>query len=228
MHVPQRRPLYQSSEVPMKSLPLHARRVAPHDRRPPGLAVAVLAKKGEKNFKRGMQYEQAQQWEKAAQEFALAWRPVISDTEYQLHYRRAVFNASQTFMTKGNALAEQGRLHRRLPRLPAGVRSRPRQRPRGAGDERRSGSREKEGSNARTARATRPRLPRFGQRPQRAIGRRGAAQRSEADARRAATEIQWNGDHEGSSKLADELGLNVVFDQNFAQVKRTVNIRWKE
>ena len=29
-------------------------------------------KKGEKNFKRGMQYEAAQQWEKAAQEFTLA------------------------------------------------------------------------------------------------------------------------------------------------------------
>src|SRR5919206_591681 len=30
--------------------------------------VAVLAKKGEKNYKRGLEYEQAQQWEKAAQE----------------------------------------------------------------------------------------------------------------------------------------------------------------
>src|SRR2546423_345934 len=40
--------------------------------------------------------------------------------------------------------------------------------------------------------------------------------------------IQYNGDLEGLiRKLADELDLNVVFDQNFSQVKRTVNIRWK-
>ncbi|MBC7933404.1 MAG: hypothetical protein H7Z38_22815, partial [Rubrivivax sp.] len=67
--------------------------------------IAVLAKKGEKNFKRGMEFEQAQQWEKAAQEFALAVAAAPSDTEYQLHYRRAVFNASQVYMLKGKALA---------------------------------------------------------------------------------------------------------------------------
>ena len=70
--------------------------------------VAVMAKKGEKNYKRGLQYEQAQQWEKAAQEYALAVAANPSDTEYQLHYRRAVFHASQVFMTKGRALAGQG------------------------------------------------------------------------------------------------------------------------
>src|ERR671927_272597 len=70
--------------------------------------AAVLAKKGEKNYKRGLQYEQAQQWEKAAQEFALAVAAAPSETEYQLHYRRSVFNASQNYMTKGRALFEQG------------------------------------------------------------------------------------------------------------------------
>src|SRR5919199_221092 len=70
--------------------------------------VGVLAKKGEKNYNRGMEYEKAQQWEKAAQEFALAVAAAPNDTEYQLHYRRAVFNASQVFMTKGHALADQG------------------------------------------------------------------------------------------------------------------------
>src|SRR5215216_5504583 len=69
--------------------------------------VGVLAKKGEKNYRRGLEYEQAQQWEKAAQEFALAVAAAPSETEYQLHYRRALFNASQDFMTKGNALARQ-------------------------------------------------------------------------------------------------------------------------
>jgi general secretion pathway protein D len=71
------------------------------------LPVTALAKKGEKNFKRGMQYESAQQWEKAAQEFMLAVAANPSDAEYQLHFRRASFNASQSFMQQGRALAEQ-------------------------------------------------------------------------------------------------------------------------
>src|SRR3982751_6198623 len=70
--------------------------------------IAVLAKKGEKNYRAGLEYEKAQQWEKAAQEFALALATAPSDTEYLLHYRRSVFNASQVFMQKGKALFEQG------------------------------------------------------------------------------------------------------------------------
>ncbi len=71
------------------------------------LPITALAKKGEKNFKRGMQYESAQQWEKAAQEFMLAVAANPADAEYQLHFRRASFNASQSFMQQGRALAEQ-------------------------------------------------------------------------------------------------------------------------
>jgi general secretion pathway protein D len=73
------------------------------------LAVPVGAwgKKGGEHYDRGMKYEQAQQWEKAAQEFTLAIAADPSNVEYQLHYRRAVFNASQTFMQQGRALAEQ-------------------------------------------------------------------------------------------------------------------------
>ena len=71
------------------------------------LPVTAMAKKGEKNFKRGMQHEAAQQWEKAAQEFMLAVAANPSDSEYQLHFRRASFNASQSFMQQGRALAEQ-------------------------------------------------------------------------------------------------------------------------
>src|SRR5437764_10012337 len=69
--------------------------------------LTVLAKKGDKNFKRGMQYESAQQWEKAAQEFTLALAADPSNVEYRLHYQRAVFYASQTYMQQGRALAEQ-------------------------------------------------------------------------------------------------------------------------
>lgn len=69
--------------------------------------VAVFAKKGEKNFKRGQQFESAEQWDKAAQEYALAVAADPSDAQYQLHYRRALFNASQQYMMQGRALAEQ-------------------------------------------------------------------------------------------------------------------------
>lgn len=74
------------------------------------LAVPLTAfakGKGEKNYKRGVQYETAQQWEKAAQEFTLAVAAEPGNLEYQLHYRRAVFNASQSYMQQGRALAEQ-------------------------------------------------------------------------------------------------------------------------
>src|SRR6476469_10821411 len=72
------------------------------------LPITVFAKKGDKNFKRGMQYEAQQQWDKAAQEFTLAVAADPSNTEYQMHFRRASFNASQTYMQQGRSLAEQG------------------------------------------------------------------------------------------------------------------------
>src|SRR5258706_2620019 len=68
--------------------------------------VSALGKKGKDNFNRGLKYEEAQQWEKAAQEFTLAVAADPSDGGYQLHYRRAIFNASQTFMQHGRSLAE--------------------------------------------------------------------------------------------------------------------------
>src|SRR5688572_2761138 len=72
------------------------------------LPVTAFGKKGEKNFKRGMQFEEAQQWDKAAQEFTLAVAADPSNMEYQLHFRRASFNASQTYMQQGRSLAERG------------------------------------------------------------------------------------------------------------------------
>src|SRR5438094_7273820 len=69
--------------------------------------VSALGKKGKDHFNRGMKFEQAQQWEKAAQEFTLAMAADPSNVDYQLHYRRACFNASQTFMQQGRSLAEQ-------------------------------------------------------------------------------------------------------------------------
>ena len=69
--------------------------------------MTALAKKGKDHFKRGLKHEQAQQWDKAAQEYTLALAADPSNAEFQLHYRRAVFNASQMFMQQGRALAEQ-------------------------------------------------------------------------------------------------------------------------
>ena len=71
------------------------------------MPLTVLAKKGDSHYKKGLQYETAQQWEKAAQEFTLAVAADPANTEYQLHFRRASFNASQAYMQQGRALAEQ-------------------------------------------------------------------------------------------------------------------------
>src|ERR671921_2494623 len=72
------------------------------------LPITAFGKKGDKNFKRGMDYEKQQQWDKAAQEFTLAVAADPSNMEYQLHFRRASFNASQTYMQQGRSLAERG------------------------------------------------------------------------------------------------------------------------
>ena len=68
--------------------------------------TAFAKKKGEKNFKKGMEHETAQQWEQAAQEFTLALAANPSDTEYRLHYQRSIFNASQFLMQRGRSLME--------------------------------------------------------------------------------------------------------------------------
>ncbi|HEX6718489.1 MAG TPA: secretin N-terminal domain-containing protein [Pyrinomonadaceae bacterium] len=72
------------------------------------LPITAFGKKGDKNFRRGMQYEAQQQWDKAAQEYTLAVAADPSNMEYQLHFRRASFNASQTYMQQGRSLSERG------------------------------------------------------------------------------------------------------------------------
>lgn len=69
--------------------------------------IPVLAKKGDKNYKRGVEYELAQQWDRAAQEYALAVAADPNRIEFQLRYKRALFNASQLYMDRGRTLAEQ-------------------------------------------------------------------------------------------------------------------------
>lgn len=69
--------------------------------------IAVLAGDGKKHFKEGLKAEIAEDWDKAVEKFALAVAENPKNAEYRLHYLRALFNASQMYMKKGNALAEQ-------------------------------------------------------------------------------------------------------------------------
>ncbi|HWS54827.1 MAG TPA: secretin N-terminal domain-containing protein, partial [Pyrinomonadaceae bacterium] len=192
--------------------------------------LTALAKKGEKNYKRGLEHEAAQQWEKAAQEFALAVAANPSETEFQLHYRRAIFNASQVFMQKGRALADRGdyvgaynafrqaygydpvnelaaQEMERMLRL----------------------QREKEGSSPSRIAPTALRRP--GQSGANGLGPapNGTADAAAGGPSERLQNINYSGELEPFiRKLADELNLNVVFDQNFSQVKRTINVRWKD
>jgi general secretion pathway protein D len=70
-------------------------------------SAAAWSGKGQKNYKQGLKHEAAQQWEKAAEEFSLAAAAEPGNSEYQLHLRRALFNASQQFSQQGAALLER-------------------------------------------------------------------------------------------------------------------------
>jgi general secretion pathway protein D len=73
------------------------------------LPSAALAdgKNGKKNFKEGMKYEQLQQWDLAAQRFALALSAEPNNPEYKVHYLQALQRASLMYVTRGDALADQ-------------------------------------------------------------------------------------------------------------------------
>lgn len=201
--------------------------------------LAVSAKKGEKNFKVGLNHEKMEQWEQAAQEFALAVATNPADMEYQLHYRRALFNASQKFMDQGRALAEQGDYAgaynafrqaygfdpvnelavaemNRVLRL----------------------QREKEGLNGTTTRPTASlgaggggatTVPASYDSTGAAQGGRVASQASQALPPTRSEQlrvINYNGDLEDFvRKMAEELGLNVIFDRDFPKRQVKVNLR---
>ncbi len=71
--------------------------------------TAILAndKKAKRHFVAGMKAEDAEQWDKAAEEFALAVVEAPKDPEYRLHYQRALFNASQMYMKRGTAQGKE-------------------------------------------------------------------------------------------------------------------------
>lgn len=69
--------------------------------------AALAIGEGKKHFKQGLRHEAAEEWDKAAEEFALAISDNPKNPEYRLHYRRALFNASQMFMKRGRLAAEE-------------------------------------------------------------------------------------------------------------------------
>jgi general secretion pathway protein D len=69
--------------------------------------AALAAGDSKKHFKTGLQHEVAEEWDKAAEEFALAITADPKNPEYRLHYQRALFNASQMYMKRGTTLANE-------------------------------------------------------------------------------------------------------------------------
>ncbi|HVF55632.1 MAG TPA: secretin N-terminal domain-containing protein, partial [Pyrinomonadaceae bacterium] len=197
--------------------------------------LVALAKKGEKNYKRGLEYETAQQWDKAAQEFALAVAARPSDTEYQLHYRRAIFNASQTYMQKGRELADRGDYvgaynafrqaygYDSVNDLAASEMERVLRL-----------QREKEGlGNGETRDKPGTKVSPTSYRSSAAPNGVAATPQEIAQTNPRAeqlTNITYNNQDLESviRSLADQLNLNVVFDRDFGQQKRTITIRLKD
>ncbi len=64
-------------------------------------AWALTLGDGKRHFKEGMKHETAENWDKAAEEFALAASENPKNPEYKLHLMRALFNACQMYIKKG-------------------------------------------------------------------------------------------------------------------------------
>ncbi len=69
--------------------------------------IILASGDGKKYFKVGMTAETAEDWDKAVEQYALAITDNPKNPEYRLHYTRALFNASQLYMRKGTALANE-------------------------------------------------------------------------------------------------------------------------
>lgn len=71
--------------------------------------TAVLAfGEGKKQFKEGLKHSAAEEWDKAAEAFALAVADNPKNPEYKLHLVRAMFQASQLYMKRGSLAAKEG------------------------------------------------------------------------------------------------------------------------
>jgi len=72
------------------------------------ISVLAYGDAGKKHFNAGMKFEVSEQWDKAAEEYALAVSENPKNPEYRLHLTRSLFNASQMFVKKGSAAAKDG------------------------------------------------------------------------------------------------------------------------
>ncbi|HEY6400154.1 MAG TPA: hypothetical protein VI479_02015 [Blastocatellia bacterium] len=74
------------------------------------LPVTVFGggKSGKKNFKEGAKYESAEQWDLAAEQYALAVTNEPDNTEYRLRLLRAMQMASLMFAARGDLLEAKG------------------------------------------------------------------------------------------------------------------------
>ena len=199
--------------------------------------AAAWAGKGQKNYKQGLKHEAAQQWEKAAEEFSLAAAAEPENSEYQLHLRRALFNASQSFSQQGAALLERAdflgaynafrraygydpanELARRMMERAFRLQT-------GEGEKQEA---ERPAPVARPQSEARLRPTAFDASAGRAPAPAGAEGRRQDDSLAAGRNeqlqtIQYGGDLEKFIKyLARQIRINVVFDRDFP--KREVNV----
>ncbi|HYL97946.1 MAG TPA: secretin N-terminal domain-containing protein, partial [Blastocatellia bacterium] len=70
-------------------------------------AATYAGGNGKKHFKLGMQYEMNKQWDKAAEQYALAAAESPSDSEYTLHLQRALVNAAIMLEARGDMFAQE-------------------------------------------------------------------------------------------------------------------------
>lgn len=69
--------------------------------------ITAMAEDGGKYFKKGRKFENAEEWDLAAEQYALALSNNPSNPEFKLHLIRALTRASLMFMERGKTLAEQ-------------------------------------------------------------------------------------------------------------------------
>lgn len=74
----------------------------------PTMTVVAGGKNGKKNFKEGVKHENTEQWDLAAQQYALAVADEPDNAEYRLRLVRAMQMASLMFAARGDLLAARG------------------------------------------------------------------------------------------------------------------------
>lgn len=69
--------------------------------------LGAFAADGKKHFNNGLKFEENRQWDKAAQEYALAVSEKPSNVEYTLHLQRALVSAAIMLVERGDTLVEK-------------------------------------------------------------------------------------------------------------------------